>query len=588
MRQTTHQLPTHASVVSLALFLLFFCLGMPENTQAQRWYGNLSLSAQRSHVAIPGGATTGLYSANGFLNVEDVLFYKTRIRLSTSLDWRREAFSARRQYRPTYYLYLIGSGYEFNSSYSPYHRLTTTVSDTSSAAAFRLYLRDWRSSLLVNVPKYPLVSLVINQNRQFDKETTRSYDSRQRTFVAESNFQRVLYSLRANFNHTRRDNYVSRQTDDVTRSLNGTISIFTPPSTIANLSSTYNYYQTSRTLGGNEGEASTTHALAMIGTSSFLKTVHTSLSYSGRFTESNSRFSNIFADRSQTSSGLLSWTPFNFAEFQLGKTYRIERTSELNDITEYLTLAGILSRQLRQGIDTRLALTRTAFQQSNRVREHRNQFGDVDSTISIDKYFIDSWYGSMNFAPFPYMKTNASYSISRDSKPTTLSRKYQTTGNVDSRFLFSEQLEGRLSYASSYQGSKLRFGQAFSAVWNLGASWIPRRSLTTSITYTYATYQTTIRQRSGNLNAYISYAFRRAYSWFISYGVQEQTQQIQSGSNDPETVATVRPELWNAQLLIYTGARSTMTFSYVRTSGNRLQGRVADIETVQGIFNLQI
>ena len=587
MRLLPLQSNSHANLLC-AVLCGCGCLLIPAPSHAQRWFGNLSLSAQRSHVAISGGETTGLYTANGYLNVEDILFYKTRIRLATSLDWRREAFSSRRQYRPTYYLYLIGSGYELNSSYSPYHRLTTRVSDTSIGAAFRLYLRDWRTSMMVNVPKYPLVSLVVNQNRQYDEETTRSYDSRQRTIVAESNFQRTLYSLRANVNHTRRDNYISGLTNDITRSVNGAVSFFTPPSSVGNLSTSYNYYHSRRTVGENEGEASATHSLAMIATSSLINTVHASLSYSGRTTESDSRIADILADRSQTSSGLLAYTPFTFAEFQLGKTYRIEHVAGLNDITEYLTLAGIFSRQLRQGVDSRLALTRTTFQQSNRVIEHRNQFGDVDSSQNIDHYFIDSWYGSLNFSAFPYIKTNASYSISRDSKPTTQSRKYQTTGTIDSRFVFSEQLEGRLGYTSSYQGSKLRFGQAFSAIWNLGASWIPQRSLTTSLTYTYATYQTTIRQRSGNLNAYLSYAFRRAYSWFISYGIQEQTQQIQPGLGDPATVTTVRPELWNAQLLIYTGSRSTLTFSYVRTSGNRLQGRIADIETVQGTFNLQI
>ncbi len=562
---------------------------MPYSASAQRWYGNVSFSAQQSQTSPAQIPKSGLYVPEALINVEDVIFYKNRLRLAGNFDWRDDMYTAYREYRPIFYGYLSGYGYELNSSLSPFSRLTARTGDSTGSPTFKVYNRESRTTLAVSVPKYPTLNLVFNRFRQYDREPIQTYNSRQRTWVVESNFQRDLYSLRGNYNRRKRDNYVTGQNNDVVRSVNGAFSALTPSSELGNASATYNYYDTKRTLAGAGGDASKTHSLALMASSPFVKKVSATASYSGRYTQSTTRFSTVTNPRSETISGSLAYTPTGYAELQTVKAYQLESTGSQYDISEYVTLSAIFSRYLRRGVDTRLAVTRTMYKQSNRVIEYRDTLGNVDSTSAIDHFAIDTWYGSVNFSPEPYFRTNASYSVSRDNKPISFDRKYQATGAADARFLVTERIEARLGYTSVYLGERLRLGHAFSENWNLGANWMPRNNLNMSLTYNYSKINTSVTNTIGNISAYISYSFRRAFSCYLSYGLQEQTQNTTATLPRGSSTVTTRPESWNSQLLIHTGKRSTITLGYIKSSGKTdINGDAITTQTYQGTLNLQL
>ncbi len=574
--------------LNLIVFATVLCV-MPYSALAQRWYGNVSLLAQKSQTVPAVVPKSGLYVSRALINVEDVIFYKTRFRFAGNFSWRDDMYTAYREYRPIYYGFLSGYGYELNSSLSPFSRLTSRTGDSTGSSSFKVYNREWRTALAVNIPKFPTLNLVFNRYSQFDREPIPTYNSQQRTWVIESGFQRNLYSLRGNYNRRKRDNHVTSQVNDVVRSANGTVSALTPLSELGNASATYNFYDTKRTLAGADGDASQTHSLALMASSAFIKKLNATASYSGRFTQSSTRFSTTTDTRAETISGSLAYAPTNYAELQTVKAYQLEGTGSQHEISEYVTLSAIFSRYLRRGVDTRIAMTRTLYQQSSRVVEYRDTLGNVDSTNAINHFAIDTWYGSVNFSPEPYVRTNATYSVSRDSKPISIDRKYQSTGAIDARLSVTEQIEARLGYTSIYLGERLRLGHAFSDNWNLGANWMPRQNLNISLTYTYSKFNSSVTNTNGNISAYASYSFRRAFSCYLSYGRQEQTQIASTALPGIYTTTTARPESWNSQLLIYTGKRSTLTLGYVRSSGKTdLNGANVTTETFQGTLNLQL
>jgi hypothetical protein len=571
------------------LVLALLGCGLGESAHAQRWYGNFSFSAQKSRTAPAATPRTGLYVAQAAVNVEDVLFYKNRIRLAGNFDWRDDMYTTFREYRPIFYGDLYGYGYALNTTFSPYKRMSSRLADTTGVQTIDVYYRDWRGTLSVNFPKYPTVNIVHNRYRQYDHEAVSTYNSLQRSWVVESGFQRNAYSLRANYNRIRRDNYLANQPDDVVRSVNGTVSALTPASQLGNIGATYNYYDTKRSVPGSEGDKSHTHSVALMASTGYVKHLSASASYSGRFSGATNRFAVDVDSRAETMSGSLAYSPTGYAEVQAVKAYQLEGTGSRYDISEYLALSATLSRYVRRGVDTRAAMTRTIYQQSNRVIEFRDTLGTLDSSRVIDHFSIDTWYGSVNFSPVPYVKTNAMYSVSRDSKPTSADRTYQSTGTADARFSVTEKIEARVAYTSSYLGERLRLGHAYSESWNLGATWLPRNNLNISVTYIHSAYNTAVRNTNGNFNVYASYAFRKAFSCYVSYGQQEQTQGTTSGSTGGYSLVTSRPETWNAQLLIYTGKRSTVTFGYLKSFGAvSLGGDRKITESFQGVINFRI
>jgi hypothetical protein len=110
-----------------------------------------------------------------------------------------------------------------------------------------------------------------------------------------------------------------------------------------------------------------------------------------------------------------------------------------------------------------------------------------------------------------------------------------------------------------------------------------------SLTYTYSKFNTSVANTIGNISAYVSYSFRRAFSCYLSYGRQEQTQVTAGSLPGSNTITKTRPDSWNSQLLIYTGKRSTLTLGYLKSSGTTgLNGAAMTTETYQGTLNLQL
>lgn len=564
-------------------------LSLATSSESSRWYGSFSLSAQKTRQSPAAIPRTGLYSSQALLNLEDVLFYKNRIRLAGNFDWRDDMYTTFREYRPIYYADLKGYGYAINTSWSPYKRTSAVAGDSTGTQTIDIFVRDLRTSLGISVPKYPTLNAVFNRYRQFDKDSTNTVNALQRTWVIESGYQRNSYSVRGNYNRTKREDYLQFGTADVARSWSGAVTALTPTARAGSVSASYNYYDTKRSVPGLTLESSNTHSVTVMGSSQYIKRLSVATSYSGRFTSSIDRFRNDVTNRSETMSGMIGYSPTGYLELAAHKAYQIDRRERQYEISEYIAYSAALSRYIRRGVDTRVSMTRTVYQQSNRAIQFLNSAGDVDSVRRINHFTIDSWYGSLNCKPIPYVKANASYSITRDSDPTTPDRAYQTTGAIDARMALSEKVEGRLSYTTNYQGARLRFGHAFSESWNVGGTWLPRSNLNLAATYTYAVYNTAIRNTNSNVNFYVSYSYRKVYSFYVSYGRQQQTQSLTSASPTGSSVLDAKPENWNAQLTLYTGKRSTLTLGYLKSLGT-LTGSTSQrrSETYQAVLNFRI
>lgn len=564
-------------------------MGLMGSVFAQQWNGNASFSAQTSRTAPSVVPKSGTYNTRAFVNIEDVLFYKTRLRLGGNFTWRDEMYSVLREFRPIYNSSLSGYGYVLTSTYSPFWRFTTRPGDSTGSKMFRVYHRDWRTTLAISVPRYPSLNLVFNRFRQFDREAMPTYNSLQRTWVVESNFQRNQYSLKGNYNRRRQDNHVTGQVDDVVRSMSGTVSLLANSLKLGSASATYNYYDSKRTLGNMSGEATKTHSMSLLVANSFVPGLSATASYSGRFIQTLTRFAASVKSRAETMSGSLSYSPTNYAELQVVKTYQLEGFSGQYEISEYIALSSILSRYIKRGVDTRLAVTHTLYQQSSRVIEYRDSAGNIDSSQAIDHFNIDTWYGSINFSPRPYISTNASYSISRDSKPLSNDRKYQSTGTINSKLALTDRIDIHIGYTSIYVGERLRIGRAFSENWNGGVNWAPRYNLNVSITYIHSDYNTSVKNSSNNMSIYASYRFRRAFSCYVSYGQQDKKQSDGLSGAGTSGIATSHPKTLNTQLLIYTGRQSTLTLAYLKSSETTdLDGLKGRTETYQAVFNFQI
>lgn len=123
----------------------------------------------------------------------------------------------------------------------------------------------------------------------------------------------------------------------------------------------------------------------------------------------------------------------------------------------------------------------------------------------------------------------------------------------------------------------------------MGGTWLPGNNINLAVTYTHASYNTTVKNTNGNVNVYLSYAYRKAYSFYVSYGQQQQTQRTVTGSSAGAAPVSSRPENWNTQLTIYTGKRSTLTLGYLKTLGSTVVGGdKRTSETYQAVFNFRI
>ena len=561
---------------------------MPASASGQRWYGNtqLTISDTRSETGtIP---KSGRLYANTFLNVEDVLFYKNRIRLAGKFDWRDELHSSYSEYRPTYYFDLNGYGYSVNTSYSPYKRKGALLGGTSGVSPIDVYYRNWRGAVGVAVPKFPTLSLAYNRLRFFDRETTRRYyDVNQQNFVAETGYSRERYSVGANYTRIRRDDRINAQATDLIQAISGTFSATTPSWRYGNASASYNIYMTERDALVTVDSRGRTHSVSGIATGSVWRPLSASLSYSGRFTRST-QLAETADSRSETGSAGLSFSPVSYFEASLVKAYQIEK-SGTTDILEYVAMTGSLSRSLRQGVDTRLSVSRTIYQQSNRIVERRDTLTDTTLVERLDHYAVDTYYGSAGFSPAPYVTATANISLTRDAKSPQPDRRYQINSSVDGRFFLRANLEGRASYSSGFLGSKLRLGHAYLETVNAGISWMPRSNLNLSATYIFSSYSTGTRNRSESIGLYLNYAFRRVFTFYVSYNEQQLKQIPMLAAAEPGPVTVSQPRTKNVQLLIYTSRRSTLSLGYLENrTGLLADGNNGVTRTWNGTINFQI
>lgn len=578
------------SQLSATLGMLFGWLLLAcDPTEAQQLFGNGSVSLQESRSAPSQTPRSGLYSTRAALTVEDILMYKNRFRLGAHLDWRDDFYSPAQEFRPIYSGSLTGYGYHLTTTFSPYWRYSSRQGDSTQSNLFRVYNREWRSSLLVNPARLPTFNLVFARNRQFDRERLPVYSLLQETWVAEIGYVYRQSSAKGNYNRRRTDNYVTGATGDIIRAVSGTGAISQPLPLNSSLSTTYTYYESRRTIQLLSAEESRTHAAAVLVTNRVIAPLGMTASYSGRFVESTTRFASRTRNRSENMSALLSFTPARFAELQAGKTYQIEGSSGQFETSEYVTLTASFSRFLRRGVDTRLAVTRTIFQQSNRLREIRDSSGSVIATEPVNHYAINTWYGSIQFAPRAYVRADASYSITHDSRPLAETQRYQATGTFTSTFVVRDGLDLRLGYTSSFSSERLRIGRGFAENWNLGASWIPRQYMNLAVTYIRSESRTSIRSTNGYLSLYFSYSVPRVFSWYFSYGQQDKSQGP-TRSGDVAVLSTAsQAASVSAQLLVHTGTRSSISLAYVKASDNAGADRPdTRTETYQVVYNFQM
>lgn len=584
------------------LFLIGFCA---IDAEAGRIYGTGTLSWQHveqigdrltlvqrpgteeyDEVILPVNSSDDLNSETFLLNYEDVLWYKNRLRLSAYLNRRELGLTDDREFRPTYSAELRSFGYFLSSSYSPY----TQVAVTQTGEGLRrvdIIHREWRNTLALSYPKVPSLAFVYNRNESWDKERTGRIDGETRNFLVESNYTMNIVSARVNYANLRQESRQAFPFTNVQRSYTGTLSSSKQVGNLGFYSGNYTYYNTrnSRENGGIEAiTRSNNHSVAaMLGTQEWNHLV-ASTSYSGRFAESKIDRSK-FESQNQSYAGQVSYRPLGYLSFDATKSYQINRERDINEVNENLSLAATVTRGLRRGIDTRMTVSRIWVQQSPQV------------TLSGDeKYTLDTYYASLGFEPYGFIRTLVDASLVHNSEPSLPEQRYQMNSSINSRFYFTRTLEGRINMTALYQGAELALGHSYSQNINIGASYMPRANLSFNISYLYtvlnASFQSdSVNQaldiESGTWIGYASYSFRRAFTISLSANRQEQEALTTGTAGLPGTVSLV-PYTINGQILMNLSVRTTLTTAYLYTETPTRQGLKTIDRSVQVIFNVQL
>ena len=552
--------------------------------RADRLYGNAMLSYQ--HIEQPDGATRkdDLTRETLLVNFEDVLFTKNQIRLAANLSRRELSFSNYHEFRPIYYFDLKSAGYAFHTSYSSYKRRSLVI---GSDRTINVYHRDWRSTAQFNYEKLPKLNIVYNRQKSFDKESVKRYDSRSRNLVLESNYIYKALSLRTSLNDLLQRSDLPGGSENRTRSYTGTVAISLPLQSFGYLSTTYNYYHTRRYSDESLRRKSFTHSATSLATLAPIKNVTLNLNYSGRFNTARAGFQEQ-DNANQNFSSQIAYQPLSYLNLQAIKAYQIGDETGAYQIAEYATASATLTRYLRNGVDTRITYSRTMFQQSNRLLPVRGDQGQVIENRRLDNYSLDTYYGSVGFTAYNYIKTYLDMSISRDSDPADPIRRYQMTRSIDVRLEISRKMEGRASFTSLYQGEKLRFDRSFSKNYNLGFTYYPERNLNMNLTYIYTSFLGANRLRTGSFTGYVSYSFRRAFSVYLTLNRQTQRQETPLPGVEQFTEVTTRPRTVNGQLLIYLSQKSTLSLGYLYSRTENREGGRQTSRSVQSVLNIQI
>ena len=562
----------------------FITAGAAVTARADRLYGNAMFSFQ--HIEQPDGITRkdDLTRETLQINFEDVLFTKNQIRLAANLSRRELSFSDYHEFRPIYYFDLKSTGYAFHTSYSPYKRRSLVI---GSDRTINVYHRDWRSTAQFNYERLPKLSIVYNRQSSFDKESVKRYDSRSRNLVLESNYTYEMVSLRTSFNDLAQRSDLPGGSENRTRSYTGTVAVSQPLKSFGYLSATYNYYQTRRYREESLRRKSFTHSATTLATLAPVRNVTLNLNYSGRFITAQAGLQEQ-DNANQNFSTQLTYQPLSYLNLRAIKAYQIGDETGAYQIVEYVSASATLTRYLRNGVDTRITYSRTMFQQSNRLLPVRGDEGQIIENRRLDSYSLDTYYASVGFTAYNYIKTYLDLSVSHDSDPADPVRRYQMTRSIDIRLEFSRKMEGRASFTSLYQGEKLRLDRSFSKNYNLGFTYYPERNLNMNLTYIYTSFLGANRLRTGSFTGYVSYSFRRAFSVYLSLNRQTQKQATPVLGTEQFTEVTTRPQTVSGQLLIYLSQKSTLSLGYLYNRTENREGERQTSRSVQSVLNIQI
>ena len=550
-----------------------------------RLYGNATFSYE--HIRQHDGETLkdDLTREIAIINYEDILFYKNQLRLTANLQRRELSFSDYHEFRPIYYLDLKSYGYAVNVRYSPYTRKSLTASGIDLVDVF---YRDWRVTTQLVYPDYPTFNLVYSRLKSFDKEEVHITDSHNRNLVLESSYSIDPVSLRANYSNLKQVNNLGGGNELSTNTYSATAGINQNLRNLGYFSSTYNYYDTKRESGDLLGQESHTHSINSLFIFNAINHFTFNTNYSGRFQRAEQLTFRTENDN-HNFSAQAELSPTGYLSFQAGKGYQeTSRSDGNNSIVEYMNLGAVATRYLRNGVDTRLTYNRTIFQQSPRLASIIDTTGAVIATVNKGEYILDTYQASMNFYLRKYIRTYLDMSLSHDSDPVDVQRRYQLTRSADMRVNFTRRLEGRLRATSTYTGDKLVLDRSFSENYNAGITYTPRGNLNINLTYIYTDFNSTVRTSLSSVTGYISYSFRRAFTAYLSVNQQKQTRQTPVAQTDEFIETEAQPRTINGQILMYLSRKATLSVAYNRNRSEDALGEEITNQSIQSVLSIQI
>ncbi len=512
-----------------------------------------------------------------FLNYEDVLWYKNRLRISAYLSRREMSFSDTREFRPTYSAELRSYGYFISSSYSPYTQRAVTQTGTGLVQADIIH-RDWRNTLALSYPKMPTLAFVYNRNESHDKERSGRIDGETRNFLVETGYSWEVVSARINYSNLRQESRQAFPFVNTQRSYTGTASTSRQLGKLGFFSSNYTYYNTRNTREVDQLQAitrTTNHSATAMLSSQEWRHLIASVSYSGRFGESRLH-SSKFESQNQSYAGQVSYRPLGYLSFDLTKSYQFNRDREITDINENLSLATTLTRAIRRGIDTRMTVSRIWIQQAPQAIPSDNE-----------KYTMDTYYASLSFEPYGFVRTLFDASVVHNSEPSLPEQRYQMNVSMNSRVYFTRTLEGRINMTALYQGADFEIGHSYSQNMNFGGSFTPQSNMTVNVNYLYTTINASEKITSGTWIGYASYSFRRAFTLSASANRQEQEATSIPLSGTAQKIS-LAPYTINGQIQMNLSPRTTLTTAYIYTETPTRQGQKVIDRSVQVIVNVQL
>ena len=567
----------------LILVLLVVLLGVGQ-ADAQRLSGNFSYSYEHLTQQAAEDREDNLSRESAIISYEDVLFYKNDMRLTANLQRREFSFSNYHEFIPIYSLDIRSYGYNFSTRYSPYRRRSILL---ESDDFLDVYYRDWRFTGQLDYNKWPTFGIIYSRLKNFDRGEIRRYDGQTQNLVVDGSYAVTDVSLRASYNQRAQRNFLPGSNEIDIKTWSGTASTNRQLRGVGFASASYNYYNSRRYTNGERQTTSNTHSVSSLLNVSSIPFINVNTSYSGRFFESERKFQRLTSSN-QNLSASADYSPTGYLNLQVLKAYQISSQESDNDIIEYVALGGTLTRYVRKGVDTRLAYTRTIFQQSQRSRPVIDSTGAVVGSVADEDYILDTYHASCNFDARQYVKMYLDVTLTHDSDPLDESRRYQLTRSLDTRWNITRRMEARLSYTTLYQGERLHFNKAFSENYNLGVTYSPRPNINCNLTYIYSKFSGSTANRRRSLTAYASYSFRRAFTLYVSINdqVRKQITPDPDGSGTIET--KTNPTSINGQMLIYMSQRSTLALSYLQSETQTATGSRINDESIQAVVTIHI